>query len=636
MRKSRHTESVRHTILFAIIIGLAAGLAAGPAAADHNSAYTDGAWFVDITHMPDLDQVRAGLPNDGLAYCAPAAAMNLFAYFALHGSGTPPGVANWRSFQGYNTMTGLLAILGQAMDTDPTLGTLGSGAYDGYRSWLPDDRFTILLFQIDEDWAPVHEHVGIYSALYGSYCTLGVGWYTGTGTDITRNSGHAVTVVEAARSGSDRVVGLRDPASSEGLDWRQSSYTTETYSVTTLNRRPTLDGEQLELMQMSRLNGYGFADRTGYIDGLIVVTPQFALGGLVDDGYVIYRSAVIDDGRESTITYAPFEERRICRAVYGSDGRIIFFLCPIDSEDLAEIRIGHPGGEFALVAPAGGTFPALVDAVPAPGRVMFVFDKELGLMEYDTDAMTIDAMRQIPFQTHIDDIAYDEAENGGDAYVWALAVQDSRIIRVDADDIASGSVFTLGIHEAWNLPLGLQIEPITGQYGTFLGWKPGDARVWRLRIEGELLIILAETPMAWPIAALSIDHAGRVLISGDQEIHEFRANGDGVLEPVDDPRFDGLPSAGAVLLSRSWSNYDPDLHVGPAWDHVLPTVFAESVEDCIADFDGDDRVGVLDLLILLASWGTEHPYADIAPDGGDGVVGVDDLIALLVAWGPCD
>ncbi len=54
---------------------------------------------------------------------------------------------------------------------------------------------------------------------------------------------------------------------------------------------------------------------------------------------------------------------------------------------------------------------------------------------------------------------------------------------------------------------------------------------------------------------------------------------------------------------------------------------------CPADLDGDARVGVTDLLVMLAAWGT-------GPDGppdlnGDGAVGAADLAALLASWGPC-
>lgn len=53
---------------------------------------------------------------------------------------------------------------------------------------------------------------------------------------------------------------------------------------------------------------------------------------------------------------------------------------------------------------------------------------------------------------------------------------------------------------------------------------------------------------------------------------------------------------------------------------------------CLADINGDDTVGGLDLTALLAAWGGSDPAADI---DNDGTVGGLDLTALLAAWGPC-
>ncbi|MHC4414988.1 MAG: hypothetical protein ACYS0G_06875 [Planctomycetota bacterium] len=54
---------------------------------------------------------------------------------------------------------------------------------------------------------------------------------------------------------------------------------------------------------------------------------------------------------------------------------------------------------------------------------------------------------------------------------------------------------------------------------------------------------------------------------------------------------------------------------------------------CPWDLDGDDRVGIADLLALLAAWGTDPGGP---PDfDGDGMVGIGDLLALLTNWGAC-
>ena len=54
---------------------------------------------------------------------------------------------------------------------------------------------------------------------------------------------------------------------------------------------------------------------------------------------------------------------------------------------------------------------------------------------------------------------------------------------------------------------------------------------------------------------------------------------------------------------------------------------------CPADLDGDAEVGILDLLLLLAAWGTDPGGP---PDfDGDGSVGITDFLELLANWGPC-
>jgi len=58
---------------------------------------------------------------------------------------------------------------------------------------------------------------------------------------------------------------------------------------------------------------------------------------------------------------------------------------------------------------------------------------------------------------------------------------------------------------------------------------------------------------------------------------------------------------------------------------------AEAGADCPEDIDGDDTVGVPDLLDLLSQWGGPGS----ADFDGSGDVGVPDLLQLLGAWGEC-
>ena len=64
------------------------------------------------------------------------------------------------------------------------------------------------------------------------------------------------------------------------------------------------------------------------------------------------------------------------------------------------------------------------------------------------------------------------------------------------------------------------------------------------------------------------------------------------------------------------------------------TVLLTPIEAPLGDLDGDCRVGILDLLQLIANWGPCRPKADCPADlDEDGVVGIFDLLLLLVNWG---
>ena len=57
--------------------------------------------------------------------------------------------------------------------------------------------------------------------------------------------------------------------------------------------------------------------------------------------------------------------------------------------------------------------------------------------------------------------------------------------------------------------------------------------------------------------------------------------------------------------------------------------------DCPADFDTSGDVNIVDLLMLLAAWGTSDPLIDVEPPSGDGIVNILDLLFLVSRWGRC-
>ncbi len=99
---------------------------------------------------------------------------------------------------------------------------------------------------------------------------------------------------------------------------------------------------------------------------------------------------------------------------------------------------------------------------------------------------------------------------------------------------------------------------------------------------------------------------------------------------------DGTPSdhfglsvsvSGAIAIAGAFLDDDLGADSGSAY------VFDLDASDCPCPWDcgdGDGAVGIVDLLALLAQWGTPGP-CDLDGNG----VGATDLLVLLAFWGPC-
>ncbi|MCH8165311.1 MAG: FG-GAP repeat protein [Planctomycetes bacterium] len=86
--------------------------------------------------------------------------------------------------------------------------------------------------------------------------------------------------------------------------------------------------------------------------------------------------------------------------------------------------------------------------------------------------------------------------------------------------------------------------------------------------------------------------------------------------------------SGATAIGGAWTDDDNGIASGSAYlfDAATPG-------KCPWDLDASGSVGILDLLALLAAWGSNpgHP----ADFNNDGTVGILDLLTLLANWGPC-
>ena len=141
---------------------------------------------------------------------------------------------------------------------------------------------------------------------------------------------------------------------------------------------------------------------------------------------------------------------------------------------------------------------------------------------------------------------------------------------------------------------------------------------WGLDGNGDIAVAF-DTPQLW----IGVDFPGILRIELYRDGRLFYVSND---YGVGVGQFVGLLSTesfdAAVLIDAAGEAEIDDLHFGPPGPGKCPW-----------DLDGNNDVGVGDLLILLAAWGPNpgHP----ADFDGNGDVGVSDLLELLANWGPC-
>ena len=94
-----------------------------------------------------------------------------------------------------------------------------------------------------------------------------------------------------------------------------------------------------------------------------------------------------------------------------------------------------------------------------------------------------------------------------------------------------------------------------------------------------------------------------------------------------DDRFgDSVSVSGDIIVVGASGNDDA------GWDSGSAYVFQPS-GPCPADLNGDGKVNIDDLFLVLGAWGV----CDDCPEdlNDDGKVNIDDLFVILGDWGPC-
>ncbi|MFI4881909.1 MAG: hypothetical protein ACIAQU_04925, partial [Phycisphaerales bacterium JB064] len=288
-----------------------AALLVRPAALLATAGLATSAWAqcdVSRVGMPDLDQRRHTLPNEGNAYCVPTATVNALAYLSNHGLPTLlDGPRDWQSQEYVPLVSFWVGLFGVNMDTDPFDGTSLGNWHDAMRDWVADKSYSIVISyyaQENQGLSPVW----LADQMRGGAVVVPlIGWYNPLLSGRwERDGGHMVTMfagLNTCGAPQDMVLAFRDPWSGDET-FEQSPFT---FVLTGFETNPDWSFKSGGEDQFYARPLMRVASNDGFLDGFGAIWP---LMGLTTDPFTGDISFVIpepptDDPGPKTFQMAP-------------------------------------------------------------------------------------------------------------------------------------------------------------------------------------------------------------------------------------------------------------------------------------------------------------------------------------------
>ncbi len=636
----------RRNASLALIIALttATSLLPGRAVADVTVLQWDSPvnYQYQVNWMPDLDQRRFGMLDNGSAHCVPTSHMNMLAYAANFGfPNLSPFPGTWTNPSVHNVMTSRIQFLGSVMGTTGG-GTSGVGAEQGMSLWIEDYALSYDRKYFTEEGGGLTISGLVQDLAGGHIATLCYGRYQWTPATANvarlgeRTGGHCVTLARATANGfGTEELWVCDPADDRSpFDVNtQSAYRFRQFDVeVTSLLQHDLNGDDFFVPFTGvTLDWNGFSTPLRLMDGYSILRPTeglfynnvvVAVEGLVQGDWLAYAPPTSPEPYTGTniVSVSPFvgfNDFLIASNVGTQSAELVVWNQYEQVQDDA-IRLSFsivdthvdPDGAIVMAGPHR-IERRRHDEYNSPGSIAWISD-------------TLDAM-----------IGDDDRRA-----IWAYTSDSQSLIRLDGRAPSDDDLEYIPV-PSW-MPatpmVDLDVCPVTGHLWAIF---EGSDKIYRISVDDDNVASAA----SWTDhnvndpASISCDGQGQVVVSDGTDLQVFRKQADGNYRVVNDPRYATLSGSGKFLADHGRTNYDPEIHSAIGWNTNIPAedlAPANSFLACPADFDGDRVVGLRELRRVLAKLGSDDPIADIVPFGGDGIVGIRDLVAVLLSWGSCD
>jgi hypothetical protein len=498
-----------------------------------------------------------GLPDNGNDYCVPTSAMDWIVWLANFGylnptfgvGGPLPAHTDWTNPANFNFMTNHISLMGLLMGTSATSGTSNSGLVSGIESWLHLGEFglpvNVNTYQSVKNYPANPNQMGV-AAADGALVMVHIATYTydQQGNKLLRTGGHMVAyqqgVTEA--SSSTATIHVMDPLDPAYADHVQLPYHADEWVLTPGANVFSGHG----LWSISR---GGVSIPGQFYDGYTEITPEQVYS-------IDARRMVVDTPFRFVASHRHPRAARRLRLRIGT-GVLDFAVAPegfaepfLRADSNTIFQVNRLTGETTRYAegPVGASH--LIYGGPA--ETLFVAGRH-ELIALNRRGRTIASLR---LAHPIDALAYDDHAGRLVALLGAAHRVEflSRSLRVlgsvemsasllagkGAIALAVGPNGRLFIHDDGQPMVATAAPTATGTTSTnFSADKP---RFTTMRLH--------DAPGA---VGLAVDDRGHLFVSSHGRLVELLANG----EPAPHSYFTGMPAAGIVRLSGSFSNAAP-------------------------------------------------------------------------------
>lgn len=619
------------------------------------ATWTSTSWDFNRTQVPDVDQLRSALPNNGSCHCVPTSCLNILGYVSNHGFPMidPPPTA-WALQSNYFEASAYIdyfaGIGGTAVGgIDPVsgeelgCGTPDQGGVDIVKAAISATNDLIVVGVTNSStWAPTDSYLAQLSAApahpviscgYGRYDILG---YTSEGwPKITITGGHRTSLTGARFDffAGERWITVRDPADDGNLE-SQSPFANRKIDCDQIRVAIPIDGDPdgFTTRVVAALNYDPDAETMAHLRSAIIlwpktgcsftevdITPNLPLSKGFGGGLPPLPPPIPSPGGQFTIDVAPQMDN------------LDHFVLTVPSAGSSQASLWQTSlasVERVLLA----TIPNATQLCTGRGRDLFVaagatvvrFVPDVG--PTPTGTMTLPGSLAA--------IGYDDATDS----LVACSASARQVYRFSGD--LNGSIQTSTIPRS---------VPLAG--ATRLSIDPTTQAIWICSEGSDALFGLSQPAAGGPMqvetfapptivgpTSVDFDDHGRMHVVAADGVHVFDHIAGGWVEG-DASAFDDLPIGKVLRVARSRTNAGrPDVEPEPAdipADELVPLGIL--IVDCAGDVDHDGQINGTDLATLLGSWGPCVPGASCAADLDlSGSIDGGDLAILLGAWGACD